>query len=130
MIDLTDSTGSRFEIAGSYARGRRVGDHVYVSGSGAVDRDGAIQHPGDMHGQAIYTFAKIAATLERLGASMADVVRTRAYFADIASAEDYVRAHGETFAGILPAATGVEARLGVPGMLVEIDVDAIVRPPA
>ena len=38
----------------------------------------------------------------------------------------FIRAHGEVFKGIDPVLTGVEAGLTQPGMMVEIDVDAIV----
>jgi len=55
------------------------------------------------------------------------VVRTRAYVTDISNAGGLVKAHGEFFAGITPVMTGVQAGLTQPGMMVEIDVDAIVH---
>ena len=55
-----------------------------------------------------------------------DVVRTRLYFTDLSTAADGVRAHGEIFKGIRPVTTGVEVGLTVPGMMVEVEVDAIV----
>ncbi len=58
---------------------------------------------------------------------MRHVVRTRAFFSDMKTASDFVRAHGEIFAGIEPVTTGVGAELTVPGMMVEIEADAVIH---
>ena len=127
MIDITLSGGGRFEAAGSYARLRRVGDLVFVAGTTAVEPSGRLHAPHDTYAQTTYVLERIAALLEEAGSGMADVVRTRAYLADIEQAGAYVRAHGAAFEGILPVATAVQAGLTVPGMMVEIEVEAIVR---
>ena len=62
-----------------------------------------------------------------MGAEVKHVVRTRAYLADMKEAGGFVRAHGEIFAGIEPVSTAVEAGLTTPGMMVEIEVDAIIH---
>ena len=128
MIDITLSGGGRFEAAGNYSRLRRVGDHVFVAGTTAVEPSGRLHAPGDTYAQTRFVFTRIEQLLEEAGAQLADVVRTRAYLTDLGSAGDYVRAHGEMFAGIRPVATAVQAGLTVPGMMVEIEVDAIVTP--
>jgi enamine deaminase RidA (YjgF/YER057c/UK114 family) len=124
--DVTIQGGGRFEELGSYARVRRVGAHVFVAGTTAIEASGKLHEPGDTYAQTAYVLQRIDALLREAGSELAHVVRTRAYLASIATAGDYVRAHGEAFRGILPVATAVEAGLTTPGMMVEIEVDAIV----
>ena len=80
------SSGTPWEAIAGYSRAVRVGPFVYVSGTTASDTDGQIQHPGDLYGQATYIFKKIEAALHCAGARMQDVVRTRVYITQMASA--------------------------------------------
>jgi enamine deaminase RidA (YjgF/YER057c/UK114 family) len=127
MVEMAETSGmGRFEEIGSYVRAKRVGPFVFVAGTTAIEPTGKLHAPGDTYAQTIYAFARVARALEEVGSSMTDVVRTRLYFIDIATASEGVRAHGEIFAGIRPVTTGVEVGLTVPGMMVEVEVDAIV----
>ena len=55
------------------------------------------------------------------------MTRTRAFLTDMGAGGEYVRAHGEVFADIRPVTTGVGAELTTPGMMVEIEADAVVH---
>ena len=121
------SGGGRFEEIGSYSRAKRVGPFVYVAGTTAIEPSGKLHAPGDSYAQTLYIFGRIEEALRGVGAELRHVMRTRAYLTDLSSAGGFVRAHGEIFKGIEPVLTGVEAGLTQPGMMVEIDVDAIVH---
>ncbi len=128
MFVKTVRTGGRFEKIGSYARAKRVGDFVFVSGTTAVEPNGRLHAPGDTYAQAIYIFKRIEEALKECGAEMRHVVRTRAFLTDMAKGGgDFIRAHGEVFEGIDPVTSGVEAGLTMPGMMVEIEVDAMIH---
>lgn len=127
MVEIvTTSGGGRFEQIGSYSRAKRVGPFVYVAGTTAIEPSGKLHAPYDAYAQTIYALARVARALEEVGASMSDVVRTRLYLSDMSGAGDAIRAHGEVFAGILPVTTGCQVGLTTPGMMVEIEADAVV----
>ncbi|HAN93300.1 MAG: RidA family protein [Nitrospira sp.] len=120
------STGGPWEAKIGYSRAVRVGQSVQVSGTTAMTATGLVGK-GDPYAQTIQALKTIEAALVQAGASMADVVRTRIYMANIDQWQEVGRAHGEVFGSIRPATTMVEVkRLIDPDMLIEIEADAIV----
>jgi enamine deaminase RidA (YjgF/YER057c/UK114 family) len=105
----------------------RVGAFVAVSGTTAIDEQGHIVGAGNPYAQALQALHNVRRALERAGARLEDVVRTRIYVTNIGDWEHIGRAHGEVFGSIRPATSMIEvARLIDRDMLVEIEADAIV----
>ena len=122
------SSGTCWDTTVGYSRVVRVGPFVYVSGTTATDESGNIVGAGDPYAQANRALGNVEAALQRVGAGLSDVVRTRIYVTDIENWDEVGRAHNEFFKEMRPATSMVEVRrLILPEMLVEIEADAVVE---
>lgn len=112
---------SPYEPIIGFSRAVRIGNHVYVSGTGPVGAEDA--SPADQTRAALNL---IKTALEKSGASFEDVYRTRMFLAHVEDWEEIGRAHGEVFGKILPASTMVVAALLNPKWRIEIEADAYI----
>ena len=116
-----------WESVVGYSRAVRVGSLVEVSGTAPADEQGNILGGEDYYAQTQAALEIVVRALRDLGASPADVVRTRVYLRDAARWEEAGRAHGEVFGAVRPATTFVGAAGFVdPKILVEVEATAVV----
>ena len=116
-------SGTTWERVAGFARAVRQGRRVFVSGTTATMGDRVIGG-SDPAAQAHFVIDKIEGALQSLGATLADVVRTRVYVRNIADWEAVARVHGARFGAIQPANTLVAATLVGDEYLVEMEADA------
>ena len=115
-----------FEEAVGYSRVVRADRHVWVAGCTSVNEYGVVEGvtPGEQMAIALRT---VVASLERVGATAADVVRTRMFTTDISRSAEIGRAHGEVFGAIRPVTAMYEVSGFIdPRMLIEVEADAFV----
>jgi enamine deaminase RidA (YjgF/YER057c/UK114 family) len=120
-------TGLASESSFGFSRAVRAGNWILVSGCTATDASGTIVGISQMYTQARTALGNIASVLEQMGASLADVVRTRVYVTDMSDLASIARAHREAFSEHPPASTLLEiGALARADALIEIDADAFV----
>ena len=121
------STGSPWEDIVGYSRAVKVGNAIEVTGTVADDK-GQLLGGNDPYLQTKFVLEKIKETLEKAGATLEHVVRTRIFVTNIEQWEAIGKAHQEYFGDIKPCTTMVEvSRLIDDKYLVEIEATAIIE---
>jgi 2-iminobutanoate/2-iminopropanoate deaminase len=122
----------------SFSRGMRIDlkglTILLISGTASIDEAGRSVHIGDFRAQMRRTLANITGLLESEGATWKDIVRTSCYLRDIdrdyeAFNEERTAFFAEQGLDLLPASTGIQAKLCRPELLVEIEAIAMFRTP-
>jgi enamine deaminase RidA (YjgF/YER057c/UK114 family) len=104
------SSGAKWEDVVGYSRAVKIGNTVEVTGTVAVDENSLLVGKDDAYGQTKFIIQKIEAVLQKAGASLKDVIRTRMFVTDISRWEEYGKAHGEFFASIKPCTSMIEVK--------------------
>src|SRR6266480_2791125 len=121
------SSGSPYEPKVGISRAVRVGNVIAVSGTAPLGADGRTVGIGDAGALARRCLEIIAGALEKAGASLRQVVRTRTLLVRIEDWQSIAKVHGEFFGEIRPANTIMQvSRFIDPDWLVEFEADAIV----
>ncbi len=121
------SSGRPTEDIFGYSRAVRVGDRVFISGTTALDDQGNVAHPGDLHGQTEDIYATILSALDEAGGTPGDLVYTKTFATDLKPSAEYIRAKLNALGEVRPTDTllGIPALL-TPDMLIEIEAEAII----
>lgn len=104
---------------------------IFLAGVGAEDENGKpgdIRHKDDFSAQCRYAYDKIRRALEKNGAGFGDVVKIVSYVTDMRFQTDYGKCRSEVFGPVPPPAHTLLniVQLAWPGMMVEVDVTAMV----
>jgi 2-iminobutanoate/2-iminopropanoate deaminase len=105
------------------------GKWLFLAGVGAeAEKDGSILHVGDFSAQCHYAYEKIGKLLAAHGGKLSDVVKLVTYVTNIKDRDAMNKCRAEAFRGSpLPVHTFlVISQLARPGMMVEMDVIAVV----
>ena len=122
------SSGAKWEEIVGYSRAVKIGNTIEVTGTVAVDENDALVGNNDAYAQTKFILQKIEKVLQRAGATLGDVVRTRMFVTDIGRWEEYGKAHGEFFKDIRPCTSMIEVKgLIAPEYLIEIEATAVIQ---
>lgn len=127
MERINYSSGAKWENIVGYSRAVKMGNIIEVTGTVAVDENNVLVGKDDAYVQTKFIIEKIDRVLQKAGASLKDVIRTRMFVTDISRWEEYGKAHGEFFKNIKPCTSMIEVKgLIAPEYLIEIEATAII----
>ncbi|MBI3706567.1 MAG: RidA family protein [Proteobacteria bacterium] len=124
----------RWPFALTHRHGLRCGDLMFVGGQAALDRDGAVLHPGDAAAQTTLALRQVEAVLGELGGRLADVAKLIVFhvYGGAAHEADLLRRIRALLPGAPPPVISMMPlpRLALPGLAVTIDAVALPAPDA
>ena len=121
------ASGAKWEDIVGYSRAVKINNIIEVTGTVAVDDKGKTFGVGNAYLQTKFIIQKIEKVLQRAGATLTNVVRTRMFVTDISRWEEYGKAHGEFFAAIKPCTSMIEVKGLIDATyLIEIEATAII----
>lgn len=124
MLEVTKvKSGSIYEDKESYSRVVAVGDLIFVSNTAGRNYK-TREMSTDAVEQAKQCLSNIEGALASVGATLADVVRSRVVIPNSSDASAVMAYVGERFRGVDPASTVTCPPLGGPDYKVEIEVTA------
>lgn len=126
MAKITLQPSSIGVPAAPYVPGTKRGPFVFTSGQVALDREGNLVGKEDVKAQTRQVLQNVQAVLAEGGATLADVMKTTVFLADIGDFADMNAVYSEFFGDQKPARSTVEARLARPEFLVEIEATAVI----
>ncbi len=127
MERINIPSGAVWEDKIGYSRAVRIGNIIEVSGTAAVEGDKIIGK-NNTYEQTVFIIQKIKTALDKAGAELKDVIRTRIFVTDISKWEEIGKAHNEFFHDIKPATSMVEVKALInPELLLEIEATAILN---
>jgi 2-iminobutanoate/2-iminopropanoate deaminase len=112
--------------AAAYVPGTKRGPFVFTAGQVALDREGTLVGQEDAKAQTRQVLQNVHAVLAEGGATLADVMKTTVFLADMAHYADMNEVYSEFFGEHKPARSTVETRLARPEFLVEIEAIAVI----
>jgi reactive intermediate/imine deaminase len=111
---------------GAYVHGVRAGNLVFTSGQVARDQSGAVVGNGDVEAQTAQTMESIQAVLAEAGCTLADVLRTTTFVADIRPRDQISAVRRRYFGDHLGTSTMVGVPHLSPAILLEMEATALV----
>ena len=111
---------------GPYSQAIHVGNLVYTSGQIPIDPATGAFVEGGIKEQTRQSLSNVRAILEETGLSMANVIKTTVFLADMADFAEMNAIYAEFFAEPYPARSAVAAKSLPKGALVEIEVVATI----
>jgi enamine deaminase RidA (YjgF/YER057c/UK114 family) len=92
------SSGTNYEKQLGYSRVVRIGPHIAIASTAAINRLGEIQHIDDAYAQTTYILNKIQKVVAAAGANLHHILRTRLYLRNVDHWQDVGRAHRDFLA--------------------------------